>query len=64
MKGRGIGKALLNRLIEQAIDKGLYSMVAVIGDSDNLGSIGVHKACGFTQTGIMPKAGYKFGPMA
>lgn len=59
--GKGVGKALLNRLIEMCTARGLYSMIAVIGDSANAASIGVHRACGFTQTGVLPNAGFKFG---
>jgi phosphinothricin acetyltransferase len=59
--GKGVGKALLNRLIEACTARGLYSMIAVIGDSANAASIGVHRACGFTQTGVLPNAGFKFG---
>jgi phosphinothricin acetyltransferase len=35
-------------------------MVAVIGDSANLGSIGVHRACGFEPTGLLRSSGWKF----
>lgn len=59
--GRGVGKALLTALIAQCTARGLYHMYAVIGDSDNAGSIGVHAACGFTHTGTLPRAGFKFG---
>lgn len=59
--GRGIGKALLVQLIEMCTERGLYSMIAVIGDSENLASVGVHKACGFEYTGNLPRAGFKFG---
>ncbi|MDI7774630.1 GNAT family N-acetyltransferase [Asticcacaulis sp. EMRT-3] len=59
--GRGLGKALLTRLIELCTERGLYTMMAVIGDSENGASIGVHRACGFSQTGLLPRAGYKFG---
>jgi phosphinothricin acetyltransferase len=59
--GRGLGKALLSRLIDLCILRGLYTMIAVIGDSENGASIGVHRACGFEQTGVLPRAGYKFG---
>lgn len=59
--GKGVGKALLNRLIEICTARGLYSMIAVIGDSANAASIGVHRTCGFTQTGTLPNAGFKFG---
>ncbi|MBP2158849.1 MULTISPECIES: GNAT family N-acetyltransferase [Asticcacaulis] len=59
--GKGIGKALLNELITQCTARGLYTMIAVIGDRDNGPSIGVHRACGFTETGTLPRAGFKFG---
>ena len=59
--GRGIGKALLLKLMELCTERGLYSMIAVIGDSENLASVGVHKACGFEHTGKLPRAGFKFG---
>jgi L-amino acid N-acyltransferase YncA len=59
--GRGIGKALLGRLIELCTARGLYTMIAVIGDGENGASIGVHRACGFSVTGTLPRAGFKFG---
>ena len=36
-------------------------MLAVIGDADNLGSIGLHRALGFSDTGVLKSAGWKFG---
>lgn len=59
--GRGLGKALLLQLIDLCAQRGLYSMIAVIGDGDNGPSIGVHRACGFSVTGTLPRAGYKLG---
>jgi phosphinothricin acetyltransferase len=35
-------------------------MLAVIGDSDNTGSIGVHASLGFVPVGTMRRVGYKF----
>jgi L-amino acid N-acyltransferase YncA len=35
-------------------------MLAVIGDSANAGSIGVHRALGFEPVGVMKSAGWKF----
>lgn len=61
MMGRGHGRALLERLMERCAQRGIYGMVAVIGDADNTGSIGVHRACGFEPTGHIPRAGFKFG---
>ena len=58
--GRGVGKALLAALIERCAALGLRQMLAVIGDSGNAGSIGVHRACGFEHTGVMTAVGRKF----
>jgi phosphinothricin acetyltransferase len=58
--GRGIGTALLNALIDRCAARGLRQMLAVIGDSDNAGSIGVHRSCGFEHTGVMKAVGRKF----
>jgi phosphinothricin acetyltransferase len=59
--GRGIGKALMGRLIETCESMGLRQMMAVIGDSANAGSIGLHRAMGFEQTGVSRGLGFKFG---
>ncbi|MBE0619714.1 MAG: N-acetyltransferase [Burkholderiales bacterium] len=59
--GRGIGRALLEALIEACTAAGYRQLIAVIGDSGNAGSIGVHAACGFERTGLLPSVGFKFG---
>ena len=59
--GRGIGRQLLNTVVEQTTAMGMRQMIAVIGDSANAGSIGVHRACGFRITGTMEAVGFKFG---
>ena len=61
MHRRGIGKALLQRLIEECTTRGYRQMIAVIGDSDQAASIGVHKACGFEPAGNLKSIGWKFG---
>ena len=61
VRGQGVGKALVVRLIEMATAAGLRQMIAVIGDSDNVGSIGVHSSLGFHMVGTMKSAGVKFG---
>jgi phosphinothricin acetyltransferase len=58
---RGVGLLLLRRLIEECEKRGYRQMIAVIGDSANAGSIGVHTACGFRMIGIHPNVGLKFG---
>src|SRR6202012_2220549 len=58
---RGLGLVLLRRLIEECERRGYGQMVAVIGDSANAGSIGVHTRCGFEMIGTHPNVGLKFG---
>lgn len=58
--GRGVGTALLDALIQRCAALGLRQMLAVIGDSGNAGSIGVHRRCGFEHTGVMKAVGRKF----
>jgi L-amino acid N-acyltransferase YncA len=59
--GRGLGKALLAELARQAEAAGIRKLVAVIGDSANAGSVGVHRALGFTPAGSFKSCGWKFG---
>lgn len=61
VRGQGVGKALVVKLIELATAAGLRQMIAVIGDSENVGSIGVHATLGFHMIGTMKSAGLKFG---
>ena len=58
---RGIGLQLLQRLILECEARGYRQMIAVIGDSANAGSIGVHTRTGFTLIGTHPNVGLKFG---
>ena len=60
LHGKGLGRALLMALCEQAEAAGVRKMLAVIGDSANAGSIGVHSALGFTHTGTVRSCGWKF----
>lgn len=58
--GKGLGRLLLQELMAQAERVGVRKLIAVIGDSANLGSIGVHTACGFTHVGVLTDCGWKF----
>jgi L-amino acid N-acyltransferase YncA len=58
---RGAGRALLSELIQRCTADGYRQMVAVIGDSGNLGSIGLHAGLGFRHIGLLPAIGFKFG---
>ncbi len=60
-QGHGIGRALLSALIARCETDGYRLIVAVIGDSDNAASIGLHSACGFSHAGILPGVGWKHG---
>jgi len=59
-QGQGVGKLLLAELMSRCEACGARQMLAVIGDSANAGSIGVHRALGFEQTGLIKSAGWKF----
>jgi L-amino acid N-acyltransferase YncA len=58
---QGLGRALLDSLIGACATLGYRQMVAVIGDSANAASIGLHEACGFARTGLLPSVGFKLG---
>ena len=57
---RGLGRTLLQALSTQAEQAGIRKLIAVIGDSGNAGSIGVHQALGFTPVGVLKSCGWKF----
>ncbi|MDK9720858.1 MAG: GNAT family N-acetyltransferase [Rhodospirillales bacterium] len=57
---QGLGHALLEALIAQAAKNGFKQMVAVIGGSDNAGSIRLHEKHGFVRVGLLPQVGFKF----
>lgn len=58
-RGMGIGGLLLDRLLADCEQLGLRQMVAVIGDSENTGSIELHRSRGFADSGIFHAAGWK-----
>jgi L-amino acid N-acyltransferase YncA len=59
--GKGLGKLLLAELERQAEACGTRKLIAVIGDSNNGGSVGVHRSLGFTHVGTLKSCGWKFG---
>jgi len=61
VRGQGVGKALVAHLIEAATQAGFRQMIAVIGDSANVGSVGVHASLGFRPAGMLRAVGLKFG---
>jgi phosphinothricin acetyltransferase len=60
-KRRGVGRALLEPLIAACETRGFRQMIAVIGDSANAASIGLHTSLGFRMIGTFEAAGFKFG---
>jgi len=61
VQGRGIGRALLGRLVDECAARGFRQMVAVIGDSANHASRRLHEAAGFTLVGTLHSVGWKHG---
>jgi phosphinothricin acetyltransferase len=61
VRGQGVGRALVAALLARGEAAGLRQMLALIGDSENEGSIGVHASLGFTRGGVLRSVGVKFG---
>lgn len=59
--GRGIGRSLLDELIDRAGSAGYRQMIAVIGDSANAASIALHAGAGFARVGVLTDIGFKHG---
>lgn len=60
-QGQGAGRLLLAELVARCTALGARQLLAVIGDSANAASIGVHRSCGFEHTGVLRHSGWKFG---
>ena len=61
VRGQGVGKLLVAELLSKAEAAGFRQMVAVIGDSENVGSIGMHASLGFQRAGLLRSVGFKAG---
>ena len=61
MSGRGLGAALLGELIKRCERGPWRQLLAVSGNSDNAGSIALHRRFGFTSVGVLRSVGFKFG---
>lgn len=59
-RGKGIGSALVSALFPRAQALGKHSMLGAV-DAANAGSIAFHEKLGFTQVGVLPQVGFKFG---
>lgn len=61
LAGKGVGRALLSALLARCTEAGFRQMIAIIGDSANRGSIGLHTALGFETVGTIRSVGFKHG---
>ncbi|HEY5802335.1 MAG TPA: GNAT family N-acetyltransferase [Lysobacter sp.] len=61
LQGRGVGRALLQRLIDDCAALGFRQMVAVVGDVSNAASIALHERLGFRTVGVFAGLGRKHG---
>ncbi len=59
--GRGLGRQLMTAVLARCEDIGLRQVIAIIGDSGNAASIGLHRSLGFELKGVMPGLGFKHG---
>ncbi len=60
-QGKGIGTALMEALVAECERRDFRQMIAVIGGSDNEGSIRLHRRMGFEPVGVLKASGFKFG---
>jgi phosphinothricin acetyltransferase len=61
LTGRGIGRLLLGQLLSSCSDAGTRQVIAVIADTGDQASIGLHRTFGFTDAGRLKQVGYKQG---
>ncbi len=59
-RGKGLGRAIMQALVDAARQHGVHAMVGAI-DADNAGSIALHEQLGFQRVGTLPQVGFKFG---
>ncbi|MBS1665284.1 MAG: N-acetyltransferase [Bacteroidetes bacterium] len=59
-RGKGIGKMLIQPLIDSARGAGMHAIIAGI-DAANDASVALHASFGFKEVGLFKEVGYKFG---
>ena len=59
--GTGIGRLLLTELLTACTEAGIRQVIAVIADTGDPASVGLHHACGFTEVGRLNGVGFKHG---
>ena len=60
-QGRGIGTLLLSRVVAWAEEHGFRQLIAVVGNSENIASLSLHRSAGFRHTGTLKSVGFKHG---
>ena len=61
LQRQGLGRALLAELLARFEAAGIRKVMAIVGDSANAGSVGLHLALGFAQVGVIEDCGWKLG---
>ena len=61
LKGRGVGRELMDAVVAGCADLGLRQLVALVGDSGNTASLRLHEAAGFRRVGVLEAVGFKHG---
>jgi L-amino acid N-acyltransferase YncA len=61
VRGRGVGRALLERLLAEAEHVGVREVIAIIAVTDDPASVALHRACGFSEAGRLKAVGFKHG---
>ena len=61
VQGRGVGRELMEAVVAACEALGLRRLVALVGDSGNAASLGLHAAVGFRRMGVLQAVGFKHG---
>jgi phosphinothricin acetyltransferase len=61
--GRGVGRRLMQELIDACAAAGFRQMIGYI-DADNTASLALHEKFGFVQVGLLPGVAYRYGRWA
>lgn len=61
--GRGVGRLLMQELIDSCAAAGFRQMIGYI-DADNTASLAIHEKFGFRRVGLLPGVAYRYGRWA